>query len=258
MPESSLKGRTLLAIFAHPDDELFISALLANHARRGADCYLAIATDGRFGVQPHTGGIAGDALAALRTEELHAAASVLGIRTPIQLGFRDGFSHKTADLEGCLDDFSSLCRKVLALFEETTPDAVIGFGSDGFYGHPDHLFVGSAVAAAYQSRERGFPLYCPGLSEQQVPPALADLIRADSDARIPLFTMHESHLPVRVEVSPADLEVARRSMACHASQFEAEQRSLISGLFHSHCTLYFRRYSGGTTVSTSLFEEPAG
>ena len=51
---------------------------------------------------------------------------------------------------------------------------------------------------------------------------------------------------------------ARRSMACHASQFEAEQRGLISELFHSDCTRYFRRYSGGTTVSTSLFEEPPG
>ena len=180
MSESNLKGRTLLAIFAHPDDELFISPLLANYARRGVDCYLAIATDGRFGVQPHTGGIAGDALAALRSKELTAAASILGIRVPIQLGFRDGFSHKTADLEGCLDDFSSLCRKVLDLYEEITPDAVITFGSEGFYGHPDHLLVGNAVASAYQSNERGFPLYYPGVSEQQVPPGLADLIRLGS------------------------------------------------------------------------------
>ena len=155
--ESNLKGRTLLAIFAHPDDELFISPLLANYARRGVDCHLAIATDGRFGVQPHTGGIAGDALAALRSKELRAAAAVLGIRVPIQLGFRDGFSHKTEDLGDCLDDVSSLSRKVLALFEEITPDAVITFGSDGFYGHPDHLLVGNAVSSAYQSKERSFP-----------------------------------------------------------------------------------------------------
>jgi LmbE family N-acetylglucosaminyl deacetylase len=258
MSESNLKGRSLLAILAHPDDELFISPLLANHARRGADCYLAIVTDGRFGVQPHTGGIAGDGLAALRKKELHAAASALGIRAPIELGFLDGFSHKTAELGGCLDDVSSLCRKVLALFEEITPDAVITFGGDGIYAHPDHLLVGNAVSAAYQSKRRNFPLFYPGINEEQVPAGLADLIRVDSNGRIPLFTLHECHLPVRIEVSSGDLDVARRSLACHASQFEPKERDLISDLFHSHSSRYFRRYSGGTTASTSLFEEGSG
>ena len=55
-------AQPILAIFAHPDDELFVSPVLANYAKRGIDCYLAIATDGRFGIQPHAGGVGRNAI----------------------------------------------------------------------------------------------------------------------------------------------------------------------------------------------------
>ena len=42
-------GRTLVAVFAHADDEGAAAPILARYAREGAQVYLVIATDGAQG-----------------------------------------------------------------------------------------------------------------------------------------------------------------------------------------------------------------
>jgi LmbE family N-acetylglucosaminyl deacetylase len=81
--------RTLLAIFAHPDDEATVSHVLARYAAEGVTVYLAIATDGRYGVTEHAKIPAGDSLAAVRAEEAKCAAEKLGIEPPILFGLHD-------------------------------------------------------------------------------------------------------------------------------------------------------------------------
>ena len=71
--------RTLLAVFAHPDDESTVSPVLAKYPGRGVTVYLAIATDGRLGVTQHAGIAAGDSLAAVRWNRLKCAAEKLDI-----------------------------------------------------------------------------------------------------------------------------------------------------------------------------------
>ena len=83
-------GRVLLAIFAHPDDEMTVAPILARYARTGARVTLAVATDGRRGVAAHAGTTAGESLSALRTKEANCAARALGIEAPILFGFGDG------------------------------------------------------------------------------------------------------------------------------------------------------------------------
>ena len=60
------KQESVLAIFAHPDDETIIAPVLAKYATTGNEVYLVIATDGQFGVTNHFGMSAGDTLAAVR------------------------------------------------------------------------------------------------------------------------------------------------------------------------------------------------
>ena len=76
---ASAAGETLLAVFAHPDDESTVSPILARYAREGVDVTVAIATDGRLGFREHAGIPAGDELAAVRREEMECAAGNLGI-----------------------------------------------------------------------------------------------------------------------------------------------------------------------------------
>src|SRR3546814_5556952 len=67
----------VLAVFAHPDDEVVVAPLLARMAREGASVSVIYATSGDQGT-----GVseleAGDALAALREGEARCAARELG------------------------------------------------------------------------------------------------------------------------------------------------------------------------------------
>ena len=47
-PMSHAAAETLLAVFAHPDDESTVAPILARYAREGIDVHVAIATDGRL------------------------------------------------------------------------------------------------------------------------------------------------------------------------------------------------------------------
>ena len=46
----SAQSRSVLAVFAHPDDERVIGPLLSRLAREGRETHLVIATDGSKGV----------------------------------------------------------------------------------------------------------------------------------------------------------------------------------------------------------------
>ena len=43
---SQTRPRTLVAVFAHPDDEVPVGPVLARYTREGAQVYLVVATDG--------------------------------------------------------------------------------------------------------------------------------------------------------------------------------------------------------------------
>jgi len=82
--------KTILAVFAHPDDEAFVGPLLAHYARQGVRVHLAIVTEAGKGPSPRTGVPAGPELARLRAEEARCSCRELGIEAPSLLGFKDG------------------------------------------------------------------------------------------------------------------------------------------------------------------------
>ena len=83
-----IKGKTIMAVFAHPDDESTVGPVLAKYVREGATVHLVIATDGRLGVNDFSGLEAGDGLAAIRREEMKCAATALGVNL-IHLNYYD-------------------------------------------------------------------------------------------------------------------------------------------------------------------------
>ena len=76
-------ARTLVAVFAHPDDESAASPLLARYARDGVKVHLIIATDGAAGGQ-QTSIPRGPQLARARAEEARCATDALGAAPPIR------------------------------------------------------------------------------------------------------------------------------------------------------------------------------
>src|SRR5262245_32176291 len=81
--------KTLVAVWAHADDETLVGPILARYAREGAQVYMIIVTDGAQGGS-NTSIPRGPELARVRAEEARCSAQALGVHGPILLDFPDG------------------------------------------------------------------------------------------------------------------------------------------------------------------------
>ena len=152
---SSSRAHSVLAVFAHPDDELFhAGATLAWLAERGARVTLACATKGEAGKAHPSVGPVGD-LGALRAEELRAACAVLGIDAPRFLGFHDSARKERLrrdDPRALANvDMLDVEAAIVRVIRDVEPHIVITFDPHGGYYHPDHLAVHRAATAAFYS-----------------------------------------------------------------------------------------------------------
>jgi N-acetyl-1-D-myo-inositol-2-amino-2-deoxy-alpha-D-glucopyranoside deacetylase len=139
-PDGPLAGRRLLAVFAHPDDEsLACGGLLARCAAEGARVTLLCATRGEAGER--VPGCSDDVgLGIVRRGELHDAAERLGIHELILLDPPDG------ELPG--ENYALFRQEMVVAARYVRPDAVVTFGPDGLYWHPDHIYIHERVTEA--------------------------------------------------------------------------------------------------------------
>jgi len=145
-------GRTILAVFAHPDDEsIACGGTLARLADAGARVVLICASRGEKGSVSDRALLDGHDLAAVRSQELHDAARVLGIRDVVLYGHPDG------DLRWA--DVPQFHVEIVLAIQNYKPDAVITFGEDGLYWHLDHIGVHERTYTAVKS----FGPYAPPL-----------------------------------------------------------------------------------------------
>jgi N-acetylglucosamine malate deacetylase 2 len=133
---------TLMAVFAHPDDETFIcGGTLAKYAAEGHRIVLVCATKGemgrRMGVPPTA---TRETIAELRQKELTEACTALGISDLQFLGLRD----KTLEIQ----PFDELVGVVLSRLERERPEVVITF-HEQLGGHADHCTIGAATTTAF-------------------------------------------------------------------------------------------------------------
>ena len=132
---------TILGIWAHPDDEAYLSGGLMAMARdNGSRVVCVTATRGELGTPdpvawpPHR-------LATARTGELARCLEILGVTEHHWLGYRDG---ECATVHAA-DAVAQLC----GVIGRVGPDTVLTFGPDGITGHPDHQAVSAWTAAAF-------------------------------------------------------------------------------------------------------------
>src|SRR5688572_14761308 len=113
---------TILGVWAHPDDEAYLSGGVMALARdSGSRVVCVTATRGELGTPdpqtwpPHR-------LAAERTDELARCLEILGVTEHHWLGYRDGECAQA----GASDAVERLCE----LIEEIRPNTVLTFGPD--------------------------------------------------------------------------------------------------------------------------------
>jgi LmbE family N-acetylglucosaminyl deacetylase len=148
--------RTLLAVFAHPDDESFgIGGTLARYAAEGVRVVLACATMGEAGKvhDPSLG--TREQLAEIRERELCCACDVLGISELHLLGYRDSGMAGSPDNDDpralVQADPAEVVGKIVRVIRQVRPQVVITFEEGGGYGHPDHIAIHHHTLAAFQA-----------------------------------------------------------------------------------------------------------
>jgi LmbE family N-acetylglucosaminyl deacetylase len=145
----ALAGKTILCVFAHPDDEsLACGATLARASDAGAKVVLFCASRGEAGSTSDPALIADDDLGRVRTRELSQAAGVLGIAEIVVMDHRDGeLRWQAADIE----------MEIAQTLKRYRPDAVITFGEDGLYWHADHIGIYEHTTAAVKALAANTP-----------------------------------------------------------------------------------------------------
>ncbi len=137
---------TVLGIWAHPDDEVFVSGgLMADAVRRGDRVVCLHMTQGEAGLH-YRRPFSSEALGIIRQHELAASLECLGVTEQRFLGYPDG---RLAAVPG-----SDVVPRIHAALAEIKPDTIVTFGSDGFTGHPDHKALSGWVTTAVRLWDR--------------------------------------------------------------------------------------------------------
>jgi LmbE family N-acetylglucosaminyl deacetylase len=131
----------ILGVFAHPDDESYCAGgTLARYVAGGAEAMVVSATRGEAGQIRCANLATRRTLGAMREQELAEACRILGVQHMRCLDYQDGKLHKA--------DPQELAGEVVRLVRGFRPDVVITFGTDGAYGHPDHIAICEATTRA--------------------------------------------------------------------------------------------------------------
>jgi LmbE family N-acetylglucosaminyl deacetylase len=208
---SETRPGTLVAIFAHPDDESIVSPALARYAREGTKVYVVVATDGRKGVSAHAGIPGGDSLATVRAGEARCSANALGAQPPVLLGFEDAGLSVLSPWPG--EPLDRLGKRIEATLRELKPDAVITWGPEGGYGHQDHRLVGDVVTQVFQSGAvaESTKLYYVGFLAER-------LAQSPRWFGMHIYPTASPLLSARIAYDAQDRAAARRALGCHRSQ----------------------------------------
>ena len=235
-----IKGKRILSVLAHPDDEAFgMGGTLALYAMRGVEVYLACATLGEAGDIPPDFLQSSSSSAALRESELDCSANVLALKQVFKLGFRD------SGMEGSPDNhhpdalvarpMEEVVERIAAVMRQVRPQVVLTFDPVGGYFHPDHIRVHQATVLAFdrvrQELKATDPQALSRLYYHTMPKSSAKIAvfwmrllgkdprKIGRNKDIDLVQIASQSFPVHVTINYRQvLEQREQAAACHASQ----------------------------------------
>jgi LmbE family N-acetylglucosaminyl deacetylase len=205
---------TILGVWAHPDDDIYLSSgMMAVAARAGQRVVDVTATRGEGGSMDEERWPPAS-MAEVRSAEMRRSLEILGVR---EHRFLEGLVD--VDMQTPLD--GSGAPQVLEIMREVRPDSVLTFGPDGMTGHEGHRSVSAWVSAAFdETAKPGARLYH------------ATTTAAWAETWLPLLEPFDIFLPgtppvvdpedVAIEFTlPEDvLDLKFRAIQAHESQIE--------------------------------------
>lgn len=217
---------TLVAIFAHPDDEAFgTGGTLAKYAHEGVDVHLITATLGEAGQIANPELEFAHPISVVREQELRCACKRYGVKELHLLGYVDGQTTVAPQREAVY--------KIVKLLRQIKPQVVISFGPDGVYGHYDHLAIhrwataAIKLAAENECWEDAGPVhevskfYHRALPQPQVDQMIEsmgrDYVPMDGGVPFPFVGYPIEQITTTIDVSQHAM-TKLRGIRCHASQ----------------------------------------
>ncbi len=159
MQQKQLRNKTsirpsIVAIFAHPDDEAFgPSGTLIKFAKT-YDLYILCATKGEVGL-----GADKNKLPDIRTQELITSAKIIGAKDVFFLGFKDG------TLSNSL--YHKIAKKAEIILKKIKPEILMTFESKGISGHLDHIAISMVTTYLFVRRNIAKKLYYYCITEEK-------------------------------------------------------------------------------------------
>lgn len=237
-------AHSLLACFAHPDDEAFGSGgTLARYAAEGTEVSLVCATRGEAGEISNPDLATRENLGEVREDELRCAAESMGVRELIFLDYRDSGMVGTPENDDprafMLASAEEVVRQLVGIMRRLRPQAVVTFEPTGGYGHPDHIAIHRHTVAAFQAAadptrypELGPSWQAERLFYNAIPRSFFMEVRAELSAlgedlsEFDLFNEADAGWPddqvnVVIDVS-ATVDAKWAALHCHRTQFGPE------------------------------------
>ena len=206
---------TILGVWAHPDDDIYLSAgLMAAAVEAGQRVVDVTATRGEGGSMDEERWPP-DSMGDVRTNELLRSLDVLGVK---EHHFLEG--PVDIDMETGLDPAGA--EQVRTLMKEIDPDTILTFGPEGMTGHVAHQDVSRWSGEAFaQVAKAGARLY-----HAVFPTSMADEW-LEKLAPFNIFlpgtpnVVPDEEIDLYFELPPANLDQKIASIKEHASQIEA-------------------------------------
>jgi len=203
----------LLVVMAHPDDEsMGCGGLILRHSRAGVPVNLICATRGEAGWMGKPRGAVEEDLAQIRAGELEEAAAALAIGGVELWNYPDG------GVSGI--DPQELTQRIWEDIKRLKPRAVVGWGPDGGYGHPDHISIGACTDAAVSAMAEGDrPALYHLAADEQTANFYRDVMRlTGTDGSLPVQA--QDHVDFVIDLDADEVMMKLRAIDCHHSQLE--------------------------------------
>ncbi len=134
---------TILAIFAHPDDEIGVGSTLAHYSDQGVRTVLLCATRGEVATIFCDDCATRENLAEVRTRELECACAHIGIQELRWLDWPDGGVKHLPRAQAI--------GQIVQQIRDIRPDVILTHPEQGLYPHPDHLAIWEMVREAFSA-----------------------------------------------------------------------------------------------------------
>ena len=226
---------TILGIWAHPDDETYLTAgLMAQAVRDGRRVVCVTATRGEEGSFDQERWPTAE-MGRVREAELMASLAVLGVAEHRWLDYYDGTCASVPQDEAV--------AKVEAIMRDVQPDSVLSFGPDGMTDHPDHKATCAWATAAFERTAKpGAKLYYATMTPEWAVEFVPRMNRFNvfmSPDTPPVAARRE--LAIVFELPPDVLELKLKAIEAHVSQVEGMLNAFGQDFFReAHKEEYFR------------------